>query len=145
MHGVLLNIVFIIVAVLNTGLPLATLENNALKRVQCSLGLSSDSDCPVDGGWGSWSMWGPCEGECGQVGLRSRTRHCGNPAPDHGGAPCLGLDTDTQPCQTKVLEQLLKGVTANSNACLTASTYLLPYTFKDSHHFTNTCSSDGNS
>ncbi|XP_068081060.1 uncharacterized protein [Anabrus simplex] len=71
------------------------------KRLYCSLGLSRDEDCPVDGGWSPWGIWGPCQGECGQVGRRMRQRTCTNPMPVNGGSPCTGEDTESEACELK--------------------------------------------
>ena len=53
--------------------------------------------CPVDGKWGPWTEWGECTKECGG-GTETRTRVCTEPK--HGGKPCGGLSSDTQPCNT---------------------------------------------
>jgi len=51
----------------------------------------------VDGMWGSWSTWTDCDAACGN-GQINRTRDCDNPAPQHGGAYCTGLDVDNSTC-----------------------------------------------
>ena len=54
----------------------------------------------VDGNWGEWSNWGPCDATCG-VGERSRKRSCDNPAPKYGGQKCDDdddEDIETEPC-----------------------------------------------
>jgi len=56
--------------------------------------------CPVDGGFGPWTVWGSCSATCGG-GSNSRTRQCDSPAPAHGGEPCLGENTDTAHCNTQ--------------------------------------------
>lgn len=48
---------------------------------------------PVDGGWSPWSA---CSASCGG-GIQTRT--CTNPAPQNGGAPCVG--PTTQACNTQ--------------------------------------------
>ena len=48
---------------------------------------------PVDGGF---SDWGKCSKPCGGG---TQTRECNNPAPAHGGKPCVG--EHTQPCNTQ--------------------------------------------
>ncbi|XP_008064182.1 SCO-spondin [Carlito syrichta] len=49
----------------------------------------TDLPCPVPGDWCPWSEWTACSQPCrGQT--RTRSRACVCPAPQHGGAPCLG-------------------------------------------------------
>lgn len=48
-------------------------------------------NCTVHGGWTSWSSWSQCSASCG-VAVKSRRRSCTNPAPQHGGRVCVGLD-----------------------------------------------------
>ncbi|XP_071082134.1 coadhesin-like isoform X3 [Haliotis cracherodii] len=56
-------------------------------------------NCPVDGGWSTYSMWSPysaCSVSCGGGSQsRSRTRSCTNPTPAYGGSQCAGEATDT--------------------------------------------------
>ncbi|NXU41876.1 CO8A protein, partial [Drymodes brunneopygia] len=47
----------------------------------------------VDGRWSCWSGWSPC-----QAGTSRRSRHCSNPAPQHGGQPCAGRDLQSRAC-----------------------------------------------
>ncbi|XP_063244172.1 uncharacterized protein LOC134543199 isoform X2 [Bacillus rossius redtenbacheri] len=67
--------------------------------LRCDLGLDLGTDCPVAGGWGMWTPWGPCLGECGREGRRVRTRACDNPRPQRGGEPCVGASSDAEPCE----------------------------------------------
>ncbi|CAG9138081.1 unnamed protein product [Plutella xylostella] len=67
-------------------------------RVECELGIISDPDCPVDGGWSPWGLWSPCRGTCDEVGHRRRTRECNNPPPKNDGIPCNGPDEQIQTC-----------------------------------------------
>lgn len=50
----------------------------------------------VDGQWGSWSAWN-CSRTCGN-GVKTRSRDCDNPVPQHGGADCPGNNTDSDSC-----------------------------------------------
>lgn len=67
-------------------------------RLECELGVISDTDCPVDGGWTPWSPWSPCCGTCNDVGHRRRIRQCINPPPTQDGFPCTGPDNQIEPC-----------------------------------------------
>ena len=51
----------------------------------------------VDGGWGAWGEWSECPVSCGG-GQNTRARACDSPAPQHGGAECVGDATETGPC-----------------------------------------------
>ncbi|XP_061485311.1 properdin-like [Rhineura floridana] len=57
--------------------------------------------CPQDGNWGSWKPSSSCSVTCG-VGRVVEKRLCDNPAPKHGGRGCLGPDTRSHTCNTKV-------------------------------------------
>uniref|UniRef100_A0A8C9WUK7 Complement C8 alpha chain n=1 Tax=Scleropages formosus TaxID=113540 RepID=A0A8C9WUK7_SCLFO len=48
---------------------------------------------PTHGGWSCWSPWSACQGS-----MRTRSRHCSNPAPLNGGRSCLGSHTQSQRC-----------------------------------------------
>ncbi|XP_013869274.1 complement component C8 alpha chain [Austrofundulus limnaeus] len=50
-------------------------------------------DTRTDGSWSCWGSWTSCVS-----GRKSRTRVCNNPAPEGGGAPCLGSVTQNQQC-----------------------------------------------
>ncbi|XP_078687492.1 hemicentin-1-like isoform X2 [Branchiostoma floridae x Branchiostoma belcheri] len=54
--------------------------------------------CPVNGVWGQWSPWQPCDVTCGK-GVQTRLRKCDKPAPSHGGLPCEGSVRQTQMCE----------------------------------------------
>ena len=41
----------------------------------------------VDGGWGYWGEYGPCDTTCGN-GEKIKIRNCTNPAPANGGLEC---------------------------------------------------------
>ncbi|XP_065529322.1 complement component C8 alpha chain isoform X1 [Lathamus discolor] len=47
----------------------------------------------MDGRWSCWSDWSPC-----QSGTARRSRHCNNPAPQHGGEPCMGSNLQSKAC-----------------------------------------------
>ncbi|XP_063405839.1 properdin-like [Mytilus trossulus] len=53
-------------------------------------------DCPIDGGWGSWSNQ-TCSVTCGK-GIQSRNRSCDSPVPSADGATCNGSSVDTSGC-----------------------------------------------
>ncbi|XP_065279058.1 properdin [Emys orbicularis] len=57
--------------------------------------------CPVDGGWNNWETSSPCSVTCG-LGRVTQKRLCNNPAPRHGGKACLGLNTRSHFCNTKI-------------------------------------------
>ncbi|XP_041805773.1 complement component C8 alpha chain [Chelmon rostratus] len=50
-------------------------------------------DAKTDGSWSCWGAWSSCAS-----GRRTRTRTCNNPAPEGGGAACLGSTSQTQRC-----------------------------------------------
>ncbi|KAL3886638.1 hypothetical protein ACJMK2_026619, partial [Sinanodonta woodiana] len=56
---------------------------------------------PVNGGWGTWSHWNLCSATCGG-GHHFRYRPCSNPAPANAGAPCIGLNKETQICNNQL-------------------------------------------
>ncbi|XP_031574493.1 thrombospondin-1-like [Actinia tenebrosa] len=53
--------------------------------------------CPVNGGWTSWSTWGPCSVTCGK-GHQNQIRSCSNPKPQHGGKECQGSPEKWKAC-----------------------------------------------
>ena len=55
------------------------------------------TNCTQHGQWTTWSEWSACSKSC-DLGMRSRRRSCGNPAPAFGGRVCVGQDVDTQFC-----------------------------------------------
>ncbi|XP_026747378.1 uncharacterized protein LOC113508497 [Trichoplusia ni] len=73
-------------------------RQQAVWRLECELGMIADPDCPVDGGWSSWSVWSSCQGACDDVGHRRRTRECINPPPSQDGASCGGPDEQSEVC-----------------------------------------------
>lgn len=70
-------------------------------KIECELGIISDVDCPVDGGWSMWGPWSPCHGTCDDVGHRRRSRQCDNPPASQDGIPCSGPSTQTDTCYLK--------------------------------------------
>ncbi|XP_013411289.1 uncharacterized protein LOC106174328 isoform X4 [Lingula anatina] len=55
----------------------------------------NSQQCPVNGGYSSWSSWSACIG-----GTQQRSRTCTNPSPAFGGNDCalLGSTTEIQQC-----------------------------------------------
>ncbi|GIX85880.1 semaphorin-5B [Caerostris extrusa] len=51
------------------------------------------SNCTRDGQWTDWSPWSSCSQTCG-LGMKTRRRICGNPAPAFGGKICIGPEKD---------------------------------------------------
>ena len=67
----------------------------------------------VNGGWSSWLEWSECSVSC-EGGTKTRDRTCDNPAPDTGGAPCAGSNTETTNCNNKACPgNLLKVITVS--------------------------------
>ncbi|XP_067939915.1 coadhesin-like [Watersipora subatra] len=62
--------------------------------------LCNNKDCPVNGGWSSWSPYSSCSKSCGG-GVRTRTRTCTNPRPANGGQFCSGASTQSDRCNTQ--------------------------------------------
>lgn len=54
-------------------------------------------ECPIDGGFTSWSLFGVCDKTCGG-GVKKRSRSCKNPSPQYGGKDCEGLAEETEAC-----------------------------------------------
>lgn len=51
----------------------------------------------VDNRWTTWTSWDTCTVTCGG-GNQGRTRSCTNPAPQYGGANCVGASSENQAC-----------------------------------------------
>ncbi|XP_034558937.1 complement component C8 alpha chain [Notolabrus celidotus] len=69
-------------------------------RCICKSGYQGDAceetlrrDTKTDGSWSCWGRWSSCVS-----GTKTRTRTCDNPAPDGGGASCLGSPSQTLHC-----------------------------------------------
>ena len=59
----------------------------------------------VDGGYGKWGAWQPCNGNCAGNSAFKRTRSCTSPTPKLEGANCNPV-TDTQ--ETSLSKQFLQ-------------------------------------
>ncbi|XP_067048693.1 coadhesin-like isoform X1 [Acropora muricata] len=59
----------------------------------------NQQQCPVHGGWTSWSSFGPCSANCGG-GVQFKYRKCKNPIPRHGGKHCSGVQRRSKMCNT---------------------------------------------
>lgn len=54
-------------------------------------------EAPVDGGLSKWGAYTKCSATCGG-GTQQRARACNNPAPAHGGKPCVGDLLESRTC-----------------------------------------------
>uniref|UniRef100_A0A3P8V8E3 SCO-spondin n=1 Tax=Cynoglossus semilaevis TaxID=244447 RepID=A0A3P8V8E3_CYNSE len=72
--------------------------------------------CPVNGGWSSWSPWSQCSSEC-DSGVQKRERFCSSPSPQHGGSSCPGPHIQTRECNS----HLCSGVCPEGMMYLTAA------------------------
>jgi len=70
--------------------------------VETQIENCNDEKCyaPVDGHWGRWSAWSSCSVTCDK-GIHSRTRHCNDPAPMHGGKDCVGENQQVGECKAR--------------------------------------------
>ena len=59
----------------------------------------------VDGGFTDWTPLDTCTVTCGG-GTQNRTRSCTNPAPQYGGASCVGDTFGQQSCNTQVCSSM---------------------------------------
>ncbi|XP_052812088.1 uncharacterized protein LOC128239471 [Mya arenaria] len=55
------------------------------------------NQCPVDGGWSEWSLWGSCSSTCG-IGMERRERTCDNSLPSKDVNHCFGDSGDNRLC-----------------------------------------------
>ena len=56
--------------------------------------------CPLNGKWGSWTPWSPCNADCGG-GTKTRRRECNRPLPSNGGDHCDGHSDETEICNVQ--------------------------------------------
>ncbi|XP_061190366.1 uncharacterized protein LOC133198263 [Saccostrea echinata] len=56
--------------------------------------------CPVNGNWGHWGHFRPCDMSCGG-GIHIRMRRCDDPPPSDGGLQCPGQSIQTEACNTQ--------------------------------------------
>lgn len=73
-------------------------QEQAAWRLECEMGVITDPNCPVDGGWAAWEPWSPCHCSCDGVGHRRRSRRCINPIPSEDGLPCEGPEEEILQC-----------------------------------------------
>lgn len=79
------------------------MKKKALKKcgkIEGSL-RKCDYSCPIDGGWSDYSKWSECSAATCGGGTQTRKRSCNNPAPEFGGADCLGKAEESQKCNTQ--------------------------------------------
>ncbi|KAL4230559.1 Thrombospondin type 1 repeat-containing protein [Mactra antiquata] len=72
-------------------------NGDSVQEQVCNTGIF----CPVNGGWGFWSDWLPCDASCGQ-GMQRRTRACNNPPPEFGGMDCKGPTYEDLVCDSGI-------------------------------------------
>ncbi|XP_045160489.2 SCO-spondin-like [Mercenaria mercenaria] len=60
----------------------------------------NSENCPINGGYTTWSAWTACNVTCGG-GEQSRSRECSNPLPQYGGNNCFGDASETQACNSE--------------------------------------------
>ncbi|XP_052081470.1 SCO-spondin-like [Mytilus californianus] len=56
------------------------------------------AQCPVNGGWSTWTLWTSCPETCDDETL-NRTRSCSNPASENNGTDCQGNYIEFMSCQ----------------------------------------------
>ncbi|XP_072038328.1 uncharacterized protein [Amphiura filiformis] len=86
-------------------------------------------ECPVDGNWSPWSVWGDCSVTCGQ-GSKVRSRTCSHPLPSNGGRDCDGQANKVTGCR-KVRACANNGSDTEMTALARASEFLHPYHEED--------------
>ena len=75
--------------------------------------MCEDCDYSVDGGFTDWSNWDTCSVTCGG-GIQGRTRSCTNPAPQYGGASCVGDVSSEQNCNTEECPSMINFIKLNT-------------------------------
>ena len=70
----------------------------AIETEQCN-----NQQCPIPGGYTSWSNFSECSVSCGEGGTRYRTRNCTDPRPQYGGQNCskIGPAIETEQCNNQ--------------------------------------------
>ncbi|XP_052793992.1 SCO-spondin-like [Mya arenaria] len=63
------------------------------------LACDSGVQCPIHGGWSTWSDSSTCVGKCG-FGEQKRIRVCDSPLPQYGGMECEGPAVEIVKCDT---------------------------------------------
>uniref|UniRef100_A0A3P9IZ66 Complement C8 alpha chain n=1 Tax=Oryzias latipes TaxID=8090 RepID=A0A3P9IZ66_ORYLA len=74
-----------------SGTSCSCLCKSGYRGLSCEETLRGDTR--TDGSWSCWGSWSSCSSR-----KKSRTRTCNNPAPERGGATCLGSSSQTQNC-----------------------------------------------
>lgn len=69
---------------------------SAVEEEKCKV-----KECPIDGGFSEWGLYGECNKPCGDDGVQKRTRSCTNPAPQFEGKNCEGPSEETKECNRK--------------------------------------------
>ncbi|NXH64402.1 CO6 protein, partial [Rhabdornis inornatus] len=64
----------------------------------CEMRAPGYTSVAVDGRWGCWSEWSPCDASF----KRRRSRECNNPSPMNGGKPCEGQREEEEDCYVSV-------------------------------------------
>eukprot|EP00105_Crassostrea_gigas_P019200 XP_011437616.1 PREDICTED: coadhesin [Crassostrea gigas] len=69
-------------------------EGSATDTRDCT----ANKQCPVHGGWTSWTLQGRCNAPRCETGTSIRSRSCTNPRPRNGGRPCVGRSYSRETC-----------------------------------------------
>lgn len=80
----------------------AACVGNTVQTETCNLNACTTPVLnPINGAWSEWVTVGSCSKTCG-TGVQNYSRTCTNPAPANGGAPCSGLNTKQESCNTQL-------------------------------------------